>query len=161
MNERIFKVIIFILIISFQGIAQNDREHIIKVMREYRSHYNEKGYQHEFVDVVLNPALDKVQRLVCQNNDGELFDCFINTILDSKGSANETPSHVLGRIFICQPHLVVNRLKECYNDVFLVNSLDFGFKSITYKRETQFKNFKSLEKQLENIKGFTPSDAPE
>ena len=70
MNERIFKVIIFILIISFQGIAQNDREHIIKVMREYRSHYNEKGYQHEFVDVVLNPALDKVQRLVCQNNKG-------------------------------------------------------------------------------------------
>ena len=71
-----------------------------------------QNYGFDFVDTKLNPAIIKVEKLTCENNDSELFDCFLEMILKTKGSADETPSDILGGIFICKPEFVEKRLTE-------------------------------------------------
>ncbi|MFH4966565.1 hypothetical protein V8G61_00055 [Gaetbulibacter sp. M240] len=103
------------------------------------------------MDTKLNPAILKVEKLTCENDDVELFDNFIEMILKTKGSANETPADVLGGVFICKPKLVENRLTEKYKDQFLLNILEFGFGNRTYDKKGEIENYAELEKRLNRI----------
>lgn len=117
-------------------------------MRDYSNNYGKPNYSFDFVDNKLNPAILKVEKLTCENNDVELFDNFIEMILKTKGSANETPADILGGVFICKPKLVENRLTKKYKDEFLINILEFGFGNRTYDRQDEIKNYADLKKRL-------------
>jgi hypothetical protein len=120
-------------------------------MNEYAENYGKSHYSLDFVYTKLNPAILKVEKLTCENNDSELFDCFLEMILKTKGSADETPSDILGGIFICKPEFVEKRLTEKYKDDFLINILEFGFGNRTYDRKEEIENYAELEKRLNRL----------
>lgn len=146
------KNIIAIIILTF-SIALNgqNREEIISLMNEYAENYGKPNYSFDFVDYKLNPAIIKVEKLTCENNDTDLFDCFLKMILKTTGSANETPSDILGGIFICNPELVENRLTGKYKDEFLINILEFGFGNRTYDKKEEIENYAELQKRLNRL----------
>jgi len=104
-----------------------------------------------FLETKLNPAILKVKKLTCENNDSELFDCFLEMILKTKGSADETPADILGGVFICKPEFVEKRLTEKYKDEFLINILEFGFGNRTYDKREEIENYAELEKRLNRL----------
>ena len=146
------KKIIALIILTFTlSVNGQNREQIISLMNEYAENYGKPNYSFDFVDTKLNPAIIKVEKLTCENNDLELFDCFLEMILKTKGSADETPSDILGGIFICKPEFVEKRLTEKYKDDFLINILEFGFGNRTYGRKEEIKNYTELEKRLNRL----------
>ena len=147
------KKIIALIILTFSlSVNGQDRKEIISLMKEYAENYGKPNYSFDFVDTKLNPAILNVEKLTCEKNDTELFDCFLEMILKTKGSADEKPSDILGGIFICRPELVENRLTEKYKDEFLINILEFGFENRTYDRKKEIENYAELEKRLNLLK---------
>ena len=142
--------VLIILTFSLSANGQNRKE-IISLMNEYAENYGKPIYSFDFVDTKLIPAILKVEKLTCENNDTELFDCFIEMILKTKGSANETPSDILGGIFICKPEFIEKRLTNKYKDKFLINLLEFGFGNRTYDRKEEIENYAELEKRLNQL----------
>ena len=146
------KKIIALIILTFTlSVNGQNRGQIISLMNEYAENYGKPNYSFDFVDTKLNPAIIKVEKLTCENNDSELFDCFLEMILKTKGSADETPSDILGGIFICKPEFVEKRLTEKYKDDFLINILEFGFGNRTYDRKEEIKNYTELKKRLNRL----------
>ncbi len=143
-------LILIILTISLSISGQN-REEIILLMNEYGANHEKSNYDIEFVDAKLNPAILKIENLICEAIDEELFDQFLEMILKTKDSADETPSEVLGGIFICQAAFVEKRLAEKYKDKFLINMLEFGFRNRTYNKKEEIQDFAELEKILKRI----------
>ncbi|MFC0875772.1 hypothetical protein ACE01N_04215 [Saccharicrinis sp. FJH2] len=146
--KRVIPLLIIIFTLSANG---QNREEIISLMNEYGENYGKPNYSFDFIDGKLNPGIIKIEKIICENNDTILFDCFLEMILKTKDSANETPSNILGGIFICNPGLVKNRLTEKYKDEFLINLLEFGFNNRTYDRKEEIKNYAELEKQLNQL----------
>ena len=146
------KKIIALIILTFAlSVNGQNREEIISLMNEYAENYGKQNYSFDFVDTKLNPAILKVEKLTCEKNDSELFNCFLEMILKTKGSADETPSDILGGIFICKPELVEKLLTEKYKDNFLINILEFGFGNRTYDRKEEIENYAELEKRLNRL----------
>lgn len=145
------KIIVFLVLTLTLSVPAQNRAEIISVMNAYTQNYGKPNYSFAFVDHRLNPALLKIEKLVCENNDSALFDCFIEMVLITKGSANEVPSEVLGGIFICQPEFVEKRLTEKYKDRFLLNLLEFGFGNRTYDRKKEIANYAALEERLKRL----------
>lgn len=145
------KIIALIILTFSLSVSGQNKEEIISLMNEYAENYGKPNYSFDFVDTKLNPTILKIEKLTCENNDTELFDCFVEMILKTKGSADETPSDILGGIFICKPELVEKRLAEKYKDKFLINLLEFGFKNRTYDRKDEIENYTELEKRLNRL----------
>ena len=146
------KKIIALIILTFSlSVNGQNRKEIISLMNEYAENYGKPNYSFDFVDTKLNPAILKVEKLTCENNDSELFDCFLEMILKTKGSANETPADILGGVFIYKPEFVEKRVTEKYKDEFLINILEFGFGNRTYDKKEEIKNYAELEKRLNRL----------
>lgn len=138
------------LLFSLSSFAQN-RNEIISIMREYSANIGKPNYSHEFVDKKLNPALAKLETIICENNDKELFHYFLDMILATSGSANETPADVLGGIFICQTTLVETELKVNYKVESLIEDLNFGFGNRTFDLNDRPSNYKQLKLRIKEI----------
>ncbi len=139
-----------ILIISFALNAQNKKE-IISLMEEYANSYSQPNYNHEFVNTTLNPALKKLEKLICKYNDYTLLNNFIKMLLKTKGSANEIPPTILGGIFICKPEAIEKYLKQIYTDKYLKDLLILGFNNNTNDKKEEIINYSRLKKRLNTI----------
>lgn len=145
------KFIIFIfLLFSLFSFGQN-RNEIISIMKEYSANIGKPNYSHEFVDKKLNPALAKLETIICEKNDKELFHYFLDMILATSGSANETPADVLGGIFICKTDLVIAELKGNYKFESLIEDLNFGFGNRTFDVNDRPSNYKELKLRIKEI----------
>ena len=145
------KIITFtFLLFSIFSFGQN-RNEIIKTMKEYSTNIGKPNYSHEFVDKRLNPALIKLETIVCENKDKELFEYFLDMIIVTSGSANETPADVIGGIFICQSDLVAFELNGKYKFETLIEDLNFGFANRTFDVKDRTSNYKELKLRLKEI----------
>lgn len=141
-----FTLLVFIFTINLFG---QTRYEIIVTMNEYSENKGNISYNINFTEEKLNPALIKLQSLTCKGGDEQLFDYFLEMILDTTGSANEVPADVLAEIFICRTELVENRLNGKYKNDFLNELLKFGFKNIT--SHNKIANQSELEKRINKL----------
>lgn len=135
---------------SVFSFGQN-RTEIISILKEYSENIGKQNYNHEFVDEKLNPSLVKLEEIVCENKDKDLFEYFLNMLIASSGSANETPADVLGGIFICQTDLVEYELKGKYKLDNLLEYLSFGFENRTFQIKNKISNYTELKLRLKEI----------
>lgn len=124
------KLFLLFFLISFQVYSQTKNE-CIKVLSDYSNNYDKPEYTFDYVDRKLNPTLNKVQTIICETKDKELLEKFLEMILKSSGSANEYPADVLGSIFICNPEIVEEQLKEKFKNEMVFEYLEFGFLNVT------------------------------
>ena len=117
---------------------------LFQLLRNIRRILEKPNYSYEFVDKRLNPALIKLEKIVCENTDKELFENFLEMIVATYGSANETPDDILGGIFICQSYLVAIELKGKYNNQDLIDALKFGFDNRTFEIKDRTSNYSEL-----------------
>jgi hypothetical protein len=146
------KTTLMLFFISFPlFLFGQERSEIISILKEYSKNVGKPGYQHQYVDDKLNPALFKLEKIVCANNDRELFEHFLDMVVASTGSANETPSDVLGGIFICRTTLVELELKGKYKNSGLIEELSFGFANRTFDAKERTSNYNELKLCLKKI----------
>lgn len=119
-----------LLFISINMFAQSKAE-CINLMEEYGKNYTKPEFSNAFVENKLNPTLQKVKTLICENNDKELLEKLLEMITYSSGSANEFPADILGEIFICNQEIVENELKGKFKNQLIFDYLELGFLNIT------------------------------
>jgi hypothetical protein len=144
------KILTFVLFVISLNVSGQTRAEIISTMNKYVE-INGKQKNEDFTGEKLNPALHELEKIVCQNGDRSLFEEFLNMILKTTSSANETPGFILGGIFICQPDLVENLFKGKYKDETLNELLKFGFESRTYYKNERPKNYDELRLRVKEI----------
>ena len=120
-------------------------------MELYGANYGDENYSFEFVETKIHPALDQLEKIVCAKRDTELLDCFLEMLLDTQGSADETPSDILAAVFICQTDVVEARLAAIGTEDYLIGVLEFGFENTTYNREDEFENYKDLRNRIDKL----------
>lgn len=145
------KVFVLIFISFSLSSFGQERSEVISILKEYSKNVGKPGYQHKYVDEKLNPALFKLEKIVCEQKDRELLEYFLDMIIASTGSANETPSDVLGGIFICQTTMVEFELKGKYKDQDLIEELNFGFANRTFDVKDRTSDYGELKLRLKEI----------
>lgn len=136
------------LIWSLPTVAQS-RENIVTMLEEYTRNPGNSAYNHHFLEDMLNPALYDLERIVCQNNDRELFEKFLEMMLKTTDSANETPANVLANIFICRTELVESTLRNKYKKPELIEGLNSGFVNVTSDKKPA--NYGELQLRLASL----------
>jgi hypothetical protein len=102
---------------------------------------------------IFTPSLETAKQIICNNKDRELMRHFLKVIISTTNSANEGPSWILGELFICQSDLVIseyNKLNSSEKSIIL-KDLQFGFDNVTYNKEKDIPNFRTLKSKLLNI----------
>ncbi|MBR8535916.1 hypothetical protein KDU71_10140 [Carboxylicivirga sediminis] len=89
--------------------------------------------------------------MVAYENDEELLELFLEMILESNGSANETPADILAYIYICNHELVLSRLKNQYKNDYLAELLEFGFHNSTHGEENLVQNYELLKAEVDSL----------
>jgi len=135
------KLIISIILTLSLTVCGQTKEEILMIMTDYSDNYENSEYSYDYVDAKLNPALLKLEKLICEGKNFELFNNFLKMLTKTKGSANELPADVLAGIFICKPETVQKYLTQSYEDQYLKDILDFGFENKTYNRENEIENY--------------------
>lgn len=99
-------------------------------------------------------ALNILEKKYCLNPNNEVLNEFISVLIATENSAYETPSLVLGEIYICQSNNILENVTSLSekNKKYIINTLDFGFKSATYNKEKEIKNYIELNNKLNSLK---------
>lgn len=124
---------------------------IISLMEYYGNNYGKDVCDSEFVESKIHPALKKLESIVCKNKDVQLFDCFLEMLLETQGSADEEPCTILGSIYICQPELVEAKFKKEETEEHLLDLLEFGFGNAAFNRENEIENYKELKSSIAKL----------
>lgn len=146
------------LIILFIGLSYSitgqSREEILTIMKDYSLNYMNSEFSHDFVDYKLNPSIMRLEEIICEYSDKELVEQFLEMILYTSGSANETPADVLGGIYICNPDLVESVLASNYSSDYFLSILEFGFRNKFHGVDTNNVEYQNLRKRLELFKKY-------
>lgn len=99
------------------------------------------------------PTLHSLEKKFCADPRLDVLDEFLATLLNTANSASEYPSFVFARLFSCQPDMIVNKILslKVTEKSSVVNTLEWGFKNITYNKEDVFPNFQSLSDSLNKM----------
>lgn len=113
--------------------------------------FKEAGEAREnYHENVFIPLLEPFKALVCSDGDRQLLSEFMMVLIATPGSADETPSWVLGDIYLCRPDLVAElfkKLGEPQKDI-IFRALDWGFQNVTYEKEIYIPNYWRLQNKL-------------
>lgn len=147
--------------------ANERRDEIIKIIDTYEQLNNafletvEKGdlEKHqiarkeveEYGEKYYEPILPEIEKLVCEQTDVKLLQRFLELLIKTANSASEAPRWTLGNIYLCRPELTLNSIEKFKNNPILVNDLEFGFMNVTYQKESEIKNFESLNKKVQDL----------
>jgi Trp operon repressor len=142
-------ILLFVLFFSADTFGQS-RDKIIEIMFDYSLNVGKSCNTHNFVDERLNPALDDLEKIVCQNNDRQLLENFLDMMLATSGSANEKPADILAGIFICRTNMVESLLRAKYKNAELLEMLDFGFANLTSGTDKP-ENYEELQLRLASL----------
>lgn len=104
---------------------------------------------HEYTD-----ALSLLETKYCLTPDQNALDAFILVLTATPNSAYETPSLVLGKLYICQPDLIINRIHTLppKEKKYIVHTLDWGFQNATYQHKCKIEKYLELSKRLKSLK---------
>ena len=91
-----------------------------------------RGQLETYAEVGLATTLSAAERLVCSEKSLEVVKSLFNLIVSTQNSANEQPSEVLGKMFICQPDLVSTTKVLLKDTHFNLTGLRSSASLITY-----------------------------
>jgi hypothetical protein len=79
---------------------------------------------------------------------------FLDVLSATSNSAFETPSFVLGKLYICQPDEIVKMIRtlEPEEKRYIVKTLDWGFQNASYGQQDTIENYPELSKRLQVLK---------
>ncbi|MCF6244399.1 MAG: hypothetical protein L3J43_05130 [Sulfurovum sp.] len=156
-----YKFVIILFIFLAVGQAKTFDKEVIPVFNKYMKLYSQDNgtnmknsellTNYEFKE--LTEALTIFSKNYCSSPNKRTLDKFIEVLTLTEGSAFESPSTTLGKIYICQPNAIIGKIKSLHEEKkkYILKSLSFGFKNIVYKKEHEVKNYKNLVKQLNNL----------
>jgi hypothetical protein len=101
---------------------------------------------------VYNRALPELVNMICREYDEKLVGLYLETLVISKGSADEFPSYCLAEIYICSPDKTVALIEKNDEKVHLISWLDWGFQNVTLDRQESISNYGILKSKLEKLK---------
>ena len=146
------KALILIIAIIFSAtINGQTKDEIHSILEEYSKNYGKPNYGQEFVNTKLNPAILKVEELVCEENDIEFMSGFLEMLLKTKGVNNEVAINSLGGIFICNSEIIYKYYEQIYPDKYLREILKVGFENKTADRIDEIDNYIFLRKRLNHL----------
>lgn len=104
---------------------------------------------HEYRD-----ALNLLETQYCSKPDKNALNAFISVLVATSNSAYETPSLVLGKLYICQPDSIIKKIHTLppKEKKYLVQALDWGFQNATYQHESEIENYLELSNRLTSLK---------
>ena len=162
--SRIFLIVLVFVLTACQAVTLNSQvAPVFKKYTELNAQFLEavnsngkterkrvEAYMyHEYTD-----ALNLLETKYCIAPDQNALDSFISVLTATSNSAYETPSFVLGKLYICQPDLIINKIYtlNVKEKNHIVQMLDWGFQNVTYKHEDEIENFLELSKRLKSLK---------
>ena len=107
-----------------------------------------------YAEDVYNPILSDAKSIICNNGDVELLSEYFQVIIKTRNSAAEYPTFILGDIFICQSELFIVEFKKLSKEekMIIYDTVEWGFKNVTWKKEDAIPNYSSLSEKLVNLK---------
>jgi len=99
----------------------------------------------------FNPILDIFTKYTCKNKDISLLNEFLEILILEHNSADEAPPATLGKIYLCQPDMIINVLNKKKSRI-LVDKLEFGFLAEIYNRKDSIKSYEVLKTRINNLK---------
>lgn len=172
MSKTIIIVLCAIFLFPFNLSADTSRDEIIEVFRKYielntefvksvsednptHKYYDEYRPKTEtYAENRFNPILKDAAKLICDENDVQLINEYLKVLINTTNSADEYPSFVLGQIFICDPELFTAQYEKLRTDEkdIIYDTLEWGFKNVTWKKEDKIPNYKLLKTILDSLK---------
>ena len=118
---------------KFVDTANSDKQVKLKTLEAYM--YSE-----------FREALEFLKQRYCLEPDEDALNAFISVLTTTSDSAYETPSFILGEMYICQADLIFNKVHSLKKEEkkYIVETLDWGFQNVTYKKENKIDNYKEL-----------------
>jgi hypothetical protein len=101
---------------------------------------------------VYNRALPELVNMICREYDEKLVGLYLETLVISKGSADEFPSYCLAEIYICSPDKTVALIEKNDERIHLISWLDWGFQNVTYNRQESISDYEDLKSKLDKLK---------
>jgi len=136
-------------------------------IKSTQDNQKEQNKKRELVEAYMyheyTKALNILEKEYCLNPNKDVLNEFISVLIATKNSAYEAPSLVLGEIYICQPNSVLRNVTSLskQNKNYIINTLDFGFKSATYNKESKITNYTELNDKLKSLKIEKSNDIKE
>lgn len=82
-----------------------------------------------FHDSQFNGSLNAFTNYLCEFKDEELASQFVELLEEEIGSADESPTFALGRLFVCEPDWTFNQI---INHMTLMDNLEWGILNAIY-----------------------------
>jgi len=140
------KIILLIILNLALYVNGQNRGEIISLINQYSEDVEELDYDLNFIETKLNPAILKVEKMTCENNDIELFDHLLDMAIKTKDtSRNSAHINVIAGVFTCKPELVEKKVKEKDKDDYLISSLWLGFMEL---KKEEIENYEELADRL-------------
>jgi len=91
-----------------------------------------------FAEGPFTKSLSLAKRLVCERKDAEIVAALFRVTSATSNSASEEPAWALGRMFVCQPNLVVTEFKALppHMQPPLYDALEFGFENVVFRKSS-------------------------
>lgn len=109
----------------------------------------------EYSEFKYSTIIEILPGYYCETKDSTILQLFFSTILADAGSANETPSFVIGECYICKPSMVlaqVKYLKTAKQRKLIFDNIEWGLMNYYETDEngkSENKDFNRLKKLLE------------
>ncbi|HPG41506.1 MAG TPA: hypothetical protein PLP19_10315 [bacterium] len=170
-NKKLIILLFFfslLFLISRTSCFANERRNeIIKILNTYselnnrfleingkenfENYLKTKNKLEEYGENYYFPILQEMAKLICEKNDRDLLKQFLEILIKTSNSADETPTWTLGDIYLCQPDMTLELIAKLNNNPVLIDDLEWGFLNVTYQKESKIKNFTLLDKKLQNL----------
>ena len=107
-----------------------------------------------YAENVYNPVLKDAVSLVCDIKDKQILYEYFQVIVHTRNSADEYPIFVLGEMFICQTDIFTEIYKKLPigEKATVYEAVEWGFKNITYQKESELPEYSDLKQKLEQLK---------
>ena len=128
-----------------------------RFIKSMQGNQKEQNENREAVETYMydeyTKALNILEKEYCLNPNEDVLNEFISVLIATKNSAYEVPSLVLGKIYICQPNIVLANITSLSqkNKKYIMDMLYFGFKSATYNKEQETINYIELHDKLKSL----------
>ena len=153
---------IAIISIGLQG-ANNRKSEFSKVLNTYKylnnqfliniSEHNRDTLESFFYNKV-EPILDSLTCILCEEDDGELLSSYINVLISCKNSANEEFIIVLGRVYHCNSMIVskvIDMKKNNEDKKLLISHLKFGISNMYANEEISNEEYDRLSFKIQKM----------
>ena len=140
-------LLIFLILLSFFTYSQNDRK-IDSIFLDY-IRLNEKYLEskelfdrvqlEKFAENELLSALNEFENQMIHKFNEELFSVFLQILIYTSNSNDETPIDILGNIYIRYPNSVLSTVNKTNHNEKLISLLNFGLEINYFKLKEKLK----------------------